>query len=521
MILSLVLMAGPVAAFDTAHLGPCGTPGLLPELALQDRIPAGFVPTASLGPAKSTRDSYGVPNSLESDNFVLRWGNSSPPGASDRERILEVFEESWRVEIEEMDHPQPPTTSSYKLNVYIGDTGSGAPSAYGAAGYFNTDSSGYPMIVLAENTVTDEDYGEATVPHEFYHAVQYGTGSFDYDVSGPNAWLWEASASWIEVEVLPDDPTYAGFLFGFALLPYLEVNFFDYPDTGQLQEYHQYGAFIFMRYLAEVVGDWEIIRNTWVEPRSSDSLRALRREVEDLGVDFDEAFMDFVARNVTWDYAHGDWYAWYVDYYADAYGSQDQRIVGEIDSAGTSGWESPPNSERPHRYGANVWHMDSPDAGDVIVSFEGDSTGSRGEPAEWGLTVVTVRGSTVDYEVIELSGGSGEANLGDLSSKSDVYLVVGAWSDDLDFDETFDYQLQVEVGGSSSSDGGGSETGGDEGGGEGGESGGGGVGDYTDFGQTVADEDLVGAGGCSTTVGAAGAGWILGLLGLMGLRRRR
>ena len=278
-----------------------------------------------------------------------------------------------------------------------------------------------------------------------------------------------------------------------------------------------------------MVGDWQIVRNAWVDPQSGDTIEALRREVRDEGGDFDEAFMDFAARNVTWDYEHGDWYAYYFDYYADGYPSYDESIVGEIDADGTGGWESPPSSQRPHRYGANVWHMDGPDEGSLLLSFEGDPEGSRGEPADWGLTVVMERGSTVQYEEISLSGGSAEVDLGDLSDWRDVYFVVGAWSDDLDFRETFDYQLSVEIEGTGGTDGGGTDGGGTDGGDDSGSSDGGGSDDTgTDgggdpdrtFGDTVADEDLVSAGGCSSVNGVLGFGWVLGLGALLGLRRR-
>ena len=40
-------------------------------------------------------------------------------------------------------------------------------------------------------------------------------------------------------------------LVGFAFLPHLPLTFFDYPDRGELQEMHHYGAFIWPRYISE------------------------------------------------------------------------------------------------------------------------------------------------------------------------------------------------------------------------------------------------------------------------------
>lgn len=276
---------------------PCHTMDLLDGAFLAPELQSRRPPPPP--DAKATRDAYGVPNSLESENFIIRWG--SGVAAGDAQDMLDAFEHSWAVEVVQMDHPQPPGTDTHKFNVYVGSTGGGTPDHYGAAGYFNTDSAGWPMIVLNPSTVEDTEYGVTTVAHELYHAVQYATGTYQYEDEG--AWFWEATASWVEVEVYPDNPGYVAFLFGYALLPHLELNFFDYPDTGALQEYHQYGAFIFPRYLAEFVGDWRIVRNAWVEPQAvgNDPMAAIEAEIADLGVGMDEAFMDFAARNVTWD----------------------------------------------------------------------------------------------------------------------------------------------------------------------------------------------------------------------------
>ncbi len=503
---ALLLVSLTLGAHAAPPAVPCATMELLdgawlaPEL-LGDgaRLDAPPPPDGKL-----LRDAYGVPNKLESDNFVIRWG--SGVSTSNAQAMLDAFELSWAVELIEMDHPPPPGSDTHKFNVYVGRTGGNTPDHYGAAGYFNTDDEGWPMIVLNPSTVSDPEYGETTVAHEFYHSVQYATGSYSYEDEA--AWFWEATASWIEAEVYPDNPGYVVFLFGYALLPYLEVNFFDYPDSGALQEYHQYGAFIWPRYLAEFVGDWRVVRNAWVEPQTlqDDPMVALQAEVEDLGADLDVAFMDFAARNVTWDYAHGDWYEAYVDGYADYYPSQDARVVLEVDGAGTDGPWSPADAVTPRRYGYNVIRIEDLDEDGVEVEFVGDEEGSRGGPASFGVTVVHVAGGVASYEVL----GHAVTSVGetvDVSGDDETYVVIGAWTADLRWDETFDYEIALTAG---------------EGGGDGGGDGGGGGDDGGDLslGDVTGKEfDL---SSCSTGPRSApvGIGLLVGLLGMAGRRRR-
>lgn len=328
----------------------------------------------------------------------------------------------------------------------------------------------------------------------------------------------------MEVEVYGDNPGYVAFLFGYALLPHLEVNFFDYPDTGALQEYHQYGAFIFPRYLAEFIGDWRIVRNAWVDPQvgGNDPLEAMEAEIEDLGVGLDEAFMDFAARNVTWDYAHGDWYEYYVEAYADYYPSQDNRIIESVRGDGMDEPFSPSSSLAPRRYGVNVVELSDPDTGDLRVVFEGDSTGSSGSPADFGLTLVRVDGNRVDYEPLMLGGTELDTVIGDVGGDDALYLVVGAWTERVRWDESFDYELTLSIDAGGGDDGGG-EGGGEDGGGEDGGGDGGGGDDTGSDGFSLGSSKGVEFPfeGCASRSGAPLGGVALVLAGLAAVGARR
>ena len=113
---------------------------------------------------------------------------------SPKHKMFSTLSNIWDIEINQLGYEMPTSADTYLFNVYIGDTGSGAPQGYGAAGYFTGDNQGYPMIVIAKQTVMDEGYLDFTVAHEFFHALQGRTNRYDYDEYGPGAWYWEATA---------------------------------------------------------------------------------------------------------------------------------------------------------------------------------------------------------------------------------------------------------------------------------------------------------------------------------------
>lgn len=436
MLLSLLPIALPLALAGTPALvrPPCGTPTTAAAFG-----PAPFLPMPPPGDDgdKEDRDSFGdYPNELESENFKIKWGRSGGVDDDAAESLLAAFEHAWAVEIEQMGHPAPAGTEAYRFNVYIGDTGDDTPDGYGAAGYYNRDPDGYPMVVVAAETLDNEDWARGTATHEFYHAIQDSTGRYGY--SGDSAWYWEATAMWIEGEVLPELDEYATFLFGYGLLPQLPVDFFDYPDTGALQEYHQYGAMIFPRYVSEIAADWELVRDSWTLDLGADTPQdALAMLLADRSVDFADAFGDFASRNATWDYADGDLYTQSMEWYADYYRAEDRSVVAEVNQNGTDGVIEAPEDALPGRYGYNVVTLPRPGDEDLLVRFESEAAGSKGSAADWRVTVVRERDEGgPEYVRIALEDGAGEALLEGIGDEQ-IHLVAAAVSPSARTDETF------------------------------------------------------------------------------------
>ena len=286
-----------------------------------------------------------------SENFILKWGLDAPPADHEIDLIIEALETSWDHQLDIMGHAAPYGTDDYLFNVYVGDSGGCAPSAMGVGGYYTTDDEGWPIIVLSQGVFSNLDFGQTTVAHEFYHAVQHAEGAFS--ARGTVQWWWEATAMWVEGEVYPGTEDYYSFLHGYAFEPHLQLNAYTrLTSAGLLEEYHQYGAAIWPRYLTEYVTSWTTIRDTWVYGGSGDDPLDYIAEViaEESGADIDEVFADFAAHNATWDYYHGENILSFLDFMSEStpFGDRDRRITEIIGSAGTgSTWNAPPPRDPP------------------------------------------------------------------------------------------------------------------------------------------------------------------------------
>ena len=447
-----------IAILGTANARslPCGTPSLLSKTLSSTPVP---YPVPPPNPTKAMREAHGTcAGSEASENFVLKWGSEAPPSAGEIDEILEALERSWDTELNTMDHAHPWGSDTHLFNVYFGDSGDCAPSAFGMGGYYTTDPEGWPMIVLSNGAFDNGDYGQTTVAHEFYHAVQHAEGA--YQSTQESQWWWEATAMWVESVVYPSTQDYFIFLHGYAFEPHRQLNSYKYPEEGVLAEYHQYGAGIWPRYLTEFEADWSLIRDSWSLADENDDPVEVIREL--LDADLDEVFADFAAHNAVWDYQHGEQMENWLDYMYDAsgFGDQDRRIADTVSSQGTGDqWQTPPQETLPQRYGYNVIEMESPKDGTMVVRFEGDALGSEGSEATWHIRVVRETQRSVEYEELVVIDGAGQLTLRDVGSEIAIYLVVSVVSPAWNTVETFDYRYQMDMG-SGSSGGGGSGDGG-------------------------------------------------------------
>lgn len=407
---------------------------------LRDAPPARRGLVLSAGGARGQRDVYDLPNVRTSTHFAVRWGDGNPPPLAQVDALLDHFELAWDVEVVELDHEPPYGSDAFLFNVYVGDSGSGAPSSYGAGGYQTVDAEGWPMIVVARSSFVDPSFLQHTAVHEFYHAIQSQTGRFPYD--GIAAWYWEATAEWAAIHAVPDNPSNGVFAPGYVWLPELGVPAFDYPDEGTLEEYHQYGAFLFPYDLSRAVGP-EVVTGTWKDAgRDPDPMSVMARTVADAGLDFDELWLDHAAHAVLLDSPLQDVLAPHFETFSFSYPGEDVLTRG---LSGTGG-DGKLGAEAPRRYGHAVIVLRAPPAGVLHVAIDGEAAGTEGSPAVFGGRVVVDAPGGPTYAELPFAGTEGRLDLevdGD-----DVYVVVGATTPDAarwdDERFPFAYDLWVE-----------------------------------------------------------------------------
>jgi hypothetical protein len=439
-------------------------------------------------PEKGVRDSYGLPNQAFSEHFVLLWGEDRSPSESQIDNLLDAFETGWDNHIDGWGMPAPEGSDEYYFNVYIGDSGSGAPGISGASGYFTTDGEGNPIIVMDPGLLANRQYASTTAVHEFFHAVQWATNNY---VTYDSMWFWESTATWSEGAVYPSYNDYAWPLPGFAFLPFLPLSFFDYPDRGQLQEMHHYGAFIWPRYITEFVADDELTVEVWLDGSAgADPLYIYDEHLyRASGKELVEVWGDFLGHNAVWDYQDRSLYRSILDMYASYY--SDQSIASSTSGPGMEDWTSA-RDNLPQNMGANYLVITDPDPGVLRFEFEGDLRGSSESLAEWEIRMVTIIDGAWEYHTVPVEGGLGSWASDGVTEYDTVYVAVGAWAATWYDEETFDYSFRLWVEGA--------------------------------FGDTGLSDDTgvkekPGGCGCSST-GALGLFW-LGLLGLGAAVRRR
>jgi len=420
---------------------PCGTPWLLEEMpALRQFGPAVAPPPGE----KLVRDFYNTPNHDTSTNFAVHWGHSGSVSNNDIDDLLVSFELAWSDQLDRMGHTAPGGTDTHRFNVYIGDTGNGAPPGFGSGGYYSPDDEGWPMIVVSANTLSDSTFADHTAVHEFYHAVQGATDRYRYD--GISAWYWESTAEWAAIQADPFNPVNGPFLYGYALLPAEPVNFFRYPD-GTLEGYYQYGSFIFPLYLSNELG-WEIIRDTWEDPgNNGDPFEVMRGLIADGGGDIDEMWLDHIARNTVWDYDAGATYEANVEAYSNFF--TEDPILEKWTGPGTTELVEV-KGPAPKRYGSNAIRLRNPDSGTLTVRVEGEKKGTEQSPSRFGARVVQHwKNGDVAYHAVPFEGKTGELVLEGVGDERDIWLVVGAWTPDATMfweDEKFRYAYSISVG---------------------------------------------------------------------------
>ncbi len=234
-----------------------------------------------------------------------------------------AFEYSWQVEVDVLGWAAPPADNGIAggdlYDVYFEDIYDDGTAGYTDGGYDDTlvgDNpnspatelyASYSYISIDNDFAENDEWGDPSIPlldvmrataaHEFNHALQFG-----YDGFEPAAWLWEATATWME-DLVYDDINDSDF--------YLET-VYKSPDTCQIAEGeydtiedgHWYGMWIFLRFISERHGNG-VILSLWEHLATQDDYAALEATLSEQGLTLDKVFTDFAIALLLRDFEEG------------------------------------------------------------------------------------------------------------------------------------------------------------------------------------------------------------------------
>ncbi len=190
------------------------------------------------------------------------------------ETMAEVFEEVYNHDIIELGYTIPPSDGmeggSNAYDIYVEDIGYGvyAWTYYGNPMIGDNENSNeiennaYFSYMFLRNNYngfpnTELENIQVTAAHEYFHAIQLG---YDGDEA---LWLMEATAVWMEEEHYDDVNDCYQYM----------IPWFEKPNLPLNKPYglHQYGSYIFFKYIDEHLGGSDIIKRTWEQSRLVDS----------------------------------------------------------------------------------------------------------------------------------------------------------------------------------------------------------------------------------------------------------
>lgn len=405
-----------------------------------------------------------------STHFALRAGNCArvdrlqakpvcgPPDPASVAHALATLEAAYAYEVGAAGYPEPSGVPQYFLNVYVGDSGQNTPSVDdGVLAYVDVDDLGYPFMVLhpevflgyatppgqtamdAADARAAIDLADATIVHEFFHMIQFGLDALgDYD----SFWFWEATATWMEHEAMPNNPEGGGYTPAYLGRTRLSLEYFAFEsDVDEFELLHPYGAAIFPTYLSEKVADATLIRDVWLSATWSESaLDATGRQLQKRGTTLPDVFSAFAAHNVAFDYARGDEYRadqakW------DAYG-----IVGDPPLMLTPSTPLVVSGGRaPQAYGYNVVAIPALSGTHELV-FLGATKGARQSTSRFQLQLVRIGASGPPvYTPVALAGGvNGRITMPHVAANESLFVTVAAVPANHRDDETFHYVMTLE-----------------------------------------------------------------------------
>jgi hypothetical protein len=231
----------------------------------QRKVAHGILARPTDGPADPYLDGYTVPAVKKCQgNFCVHWVTSTedaPPSRAWAIKMLKLMNHVWKKEVGKLGY-RPPVSDrgrggNKKFDVYLAQISDRGLYGYCtperrkpgfqwlASGYcvLDNDFVGFPTPPLAS--------AEVTAAHEFFHAIQFG-----YDF-GEDAWLLEATATWMEERIYDGVNDNRQYLPASQVArPQIPLDYFS-QSTGE-----QYGNWAFFEFLSKRYGNG-IVKQIW------------------------------------------------------------------------------------------------------------------------------------------------------------------------------------------------------------------------------------------------------------------
>ncbi len=396
----------------------CGTPLVREVRRTYDALPADLrqLVDEALGKAPAGGADEGVmretsglctdaaPNEVETEHFVIKWGNSyNGDGVDD---LAEVVEAARARYVEDIGYQEPYGVGSgdWKLPLFIGNSGNGMPDISWSGGYATICSDYAGAYVVLSPDIANWSFTADVAPHELFHTVQFG-----YAMMGMDEFWYEATAVWAEDLTYPDVNGYLAF--GYIYVEDPQIALADMTDF-----YHQYGMFYFPKAVQEFIdGGMDILRKTWENPQA-DITAAMGTVLEsEYDLTFDDVFAEFTARAGRME-----------DYEDGALMSLPERVYTVL--AYPDGADDVSDAP-PQRYGTNYIELPDPghDPPDTKLHFEFDGGGE----STWVIGVIKHRaedGKNKTMRVEVADDGTAVFDVIDVGTLYDNLVVAITWT---------------------------------------------------------------------------------------------
>ena len=388
-----------------ARISPAAAPLFAPVVQKKAPVPA-------LGAPPPARDSCWSwsDNRIIGDHFVVEYEDGVDEDLA--EQFLEDLELSWEIEVDELGWQEADGADEYLLVAYIEDKRSGGAYTY----VQNCDGRSIPYMVSGNDSWNDPEWGATMAAHELNHMLQFSYG----DAS--EFWWWEATATWVEDYVFPDTNYWSQYVYGYTQAPYISMAASDQQDADIF--YHMYGMSIFAFYLDDHQGGHDTVLQTWIDAQDDRGRydRSAEDMLDELGLDWDAVYADFVTKNTVMDYTQQRWFP----------DVDTEDSVKSLPADGKSGRQTAPQG-----YGQNfISFDDGMGAGNLVVHFEGAAN------VEWSVQLVESEGNRVSRVVsMVVDNGVGEATLEGYGDNPMVMVVSPLKWTDSDYEYAWTAEL--------------------------------------------------------------------------------